>query len=329
MPSIFTSSPEDDKYGVGDEEHVKSRSKPFRFKSVPSKVRSRQRNARSCSPNRRHTRKQHHRRRSGDSQRHAPNLDSETAFRESLFDALGDDEGAAFWEGVYGQPIHGYSNMHQNEKTGDLERMTDDEYVAFVRRKMWEKSREGVDAMRQERRAQQRETEGAKERIARDKKSYYIPRGRQSFDEHIDASLKRNQERMVRRHWQEKWQTYLESWSKLNALSDCANDNALTTARRKMFLRDKITWPVASGRWDDVDEQQVELFMKNCASQSEAGSQDEQSHLHTLKTERIRWHPDKIQQKYGAMNIDDDTKRGVTMVFQILDKLWNQAKMSA
>ncbi|CAI4217990.1 unnamed protein product [Parascedosporium putredinis] len=67
-----------------------------------------------------------------------PPLDPEAAFRESLFDAMADDEGAAYWEGVYGQPIHVYSNERDGPQ-GELERMTDDEYAAYVRQKMWEK----------------------------------------------------------------------------------------------------------------------------------------------------------------------------------------------
>ena len=60
-----------------------------------------------------------------------PPLDPETAFRESLFDALADDEGAAYWEGVYGQPIHIYGSQKPGPD-GELERMDDDEYAAFA-----------------------------------------------------------------------------------------------------------------------------------------------------------------------------------------------------
>ena len=44
--------------------------------------------------------------------------DPEAAFRESLFDAMADDEGAAFWEGVYGQPIHVYERPAVSDSRG-------------------------------------------------------------------------------------------------------------------------------------------------------------------------------------------------------------------
>ena len=40
-------------------------------------------------------------------------MDPNSAFIESLFDALADDEGAAYWEDVYGQPIHTYPNVKE------------------------------------------------------------------------------------------------------------------------------------------------------------------------------------------------------------------------
>ena len=98
-----------------------STAKPFRFKSerAPRSADREHSERRSLSPSksdrpRRHRHRHHHHHRS----RRRPNtppakewdehLSPDTAFRESLFDALADDEGAAFWEGVYGQPIHSY-----------------------------------------------------------------------------------------------------------------------------------------------------------------------------------------------------------------------------
>ncbi|KAL8633500.1 hypothetical protein Q9189_000846 [Teloschistes chrysophthalmus] len=72
--------------------------------------------------------------------------DAHVAFRESLFDALADDEGAAYWESVYGQPIHTYSPYISSPATPNdpeqtkLQRMTDDEYISYVRGCMWQKS---------------------------------------------------------------------------------------------------------------------------------------------------------------------------------------------
>src|SRR5277367_1596479 len=66
-------------------------------------------------------------------------LDPDTVFRESLFDAMADDEGAQFWEGVYGQPIPKIPPVKRGP-TGKLEAMTEDEYAAYVRAEMYKKT---------------------------------------------------------------------------------------------------------------------------------------------------------------------------------------------
>jgi hypothetical protein len=140
----------------GGHEH---RSKRFRFKSKkedgPRSDEDLTRSKRSRSYESSHrSRKRHkssrHAGADSSSQHHSSRLSPDQAFRESLFDALGDDEGAAFWQGVYGQPIHNYPDTYEDEETGELERMTEEEYAQFVRRKMWEKSWEGIEAAKEE-----------------------------------------------------------------------------------------------------------------------------------------------------------------------------------
>lgn len=55
----------------------------------------------------------------------------EENFIERLHDAMADDEGAAYWEEFYAQPIH------TTERPEDA--MDDDEYAAYIRRGMWER----------------------------------------------------------------------------------------------------------------------------------------------------------------------------------------------
>jgi hypothetical protein len=47
--------------------------------------------------------------------------------------------------------------------------------------------------------------------------------------------------------------------------------------------------------------------------------------LTRLKEERVRWHPDKIQQRLGG-RVDEAVMRDVTAVFQIVDKLWTDTR---
>ncbi|OTA60401.1 hypothetical protein K449DRAFT_332339 [Hypoxylon sp. EC38] len=219
-----------------------------------------------------------------------PPLDTEAAFRESLFDAMADDEGAAYWENVYGQPIHVYS-QEKPGPDGELERMDDDEYAAFVRQKMWEKTHQGLleeRARREERRKRKEREEEEARRLTRD----------------MERSLRRGEERRRRKSWRERFEEYVKAW--------CEWDGEL----------EGMAWPVRSGRREDVDADAVRDFFIMGIDPEEVG---ESEFLVKLKEERVRWHPDKIQQKLGG-KVDQAVMRDVTAVFQIVDKLWSDTR---
>lgn len=310
------------------------RSRRFRFKSKREDdthsnddVRSHKRRTDEAHPPRRSKRRKSSRSRDDShAQHHSSNhLSSEQAFRESLFDALGDDEGASFWEGVYGQPIHQYADTYEDVETGELEQMTEDEYAQFVRRKMWEKSWEGIEAAKEEKR---RERQEEKRRI-RDEETRRqgATRARHDddvFDTQIEASLRRGGERKERRRWQQLWHDYLRRWEELQALArdrQRAEDDA-----EQVFLRNKIAWPVESGKRKDVVRDEIERFLRKGTATSEAAGD---SFANAIKNERVRWHPDKIQQRFGFMEIDESTLKGVTAVFQVFDAIWNEIRGQA
>ncbi|KAF4967808.1 hypothetical protein FSARC_4700 [Fusarium sarcochroum] len=220
-------------------------------------------------------------------------LDPEAAFRESLFDAMADDEGAAYWEGVYGQPVHVYSNERVGP-TGHLEQMTEEEYATYVRRKMWEKTHAGLLEERARR-------EGAKQRKAEEDSRA------QKLQEDMERSIRRGEERRQRRRWVQRWEDYTTAWA--------GWDGTPAT----------LAWPVESGHVDDVEEATVRKFFVNGLNPEEIG---EKSFVAKLRDERVRWHPDKIQQKLGGQ-VDEETMKSVTAVFQIIDKLWTDSRPKA
>ncbi|KAL2047197.1 hypothetical protein N7G274_001216 [Stereocaulon virgatum] len=233
-------------------------------------------------------------------------LDPDTAFRESLFDALADDEGAAFWEGVYGQPIHNYSpytatkdSFEDNDpENSNLERMTDEEYVSYVRSKMWEKSHQYIFEERRKREEQRKEKkvkeeEGKRWRVG------------------VEEALRRAEERRKRERWRGVWEAYLAKWATTFS----------TTIRGSM--KERISWPVESGNWKDVGKEEVERFFKHAAAAKNAREVDL---VDVLKKERVRWHPDKMQQRAGSEGIDEGTMKVVTACFQVVDRLWSERK---
>jgi hypothetical protein len=251
-------------------------------------------------------------------------LSPEAAFRESLFDAMADDEGAMFWESVYGQPIHNYPKSYVDQETGELEQMDDEEYAQYVRRKMWEKSSEGIEAERAQRaKAQRADVRSRKEEARRSPGQAGLHNGR-TFDLEIEESLRRGEDRRQRKHWKTLWDDYLQRWLSLQQLIDAKSIDSADT--QQTLLRDKIAWPVESGKRGDVSPAQIENFVLNGTKNANLSLDHESALLSVLKAERVRWHPDKIQQRFGSLGIDEKTMKGVTAVFQVIDRMWSERK---
>jgi hypothetical protein len=239
-------------------------------------------------------------------------VDPDIAFRESLFDALADDEGAAYWEGVYGQPIHVYPDTKVGPD-GELERMTDEEYAEHVRRRMWEKSHEHIVEERR-RREEMRQKERERERERERKRRKEDPE-RVGFSSKIDEALMRGENRRRDREWKERWQEYTAKWEQLLL-------NALDGQQDSIDAKSgsQIPWPVESGRRKDVEKNTVETFFQKTRPH------DLET---TLKLERVRWHPDKMQHRFRGQELDPDTLQAVTAVFQIVDTMWKGSKGAA
>jgi hypothetical protein len=226
-------------------------------------------------------------------------------FRESLFDALADDEGAAYWEGVYGQPIHTYP-AEKPGPDGKLERMTEDEYAEYVRAKMWEKSHQHIV---EEREAKAKARRNQKERRRRQEDGFEAEeREREGIRRQMEESLRRGEERKKAKEAAKGWEIYEAKWTKLNST---LNPPALEPEK----VAQLIPWPVLSGRVEDVDEAAIESFLR-----AAPGWMADKSGL--LKAERVRWHPDKMQRRFGQ-KIGEEVMRGVTAVFQVVDRMWS------
>ena len=303
-----------------------------------------------------------------------------TAFRESLFDALADDEGAAYWEGVYGQPIHTYARpslhdssssqgprptSHRNEEgegengeqeEGNVHLMDDEEYVSYVRRKMWEKSHGYIfaeRARREEGRKRRKEEEEGRERKRRMRRE-----DEEMFEEEEDGENDPRarlydpftREEVVREEDTKAWERYQSKWERLLTSTTAPshdidtknkpNDPTSTSLAQgpQPFsshppkpIRNLIPWPTSSRTYKSLSPSTIESFFReNVPSSFSTGdvnpktNDDGESLRKVLKVERVRWHPDKMQQRFGGdkLRMDGETLRGVTMVFQVVDGLY-------
>ncbi|KAJ5505084.1 hypothetical protein N7463_007958 [Penicillium fimorum] len=281
-----------------------SHSRAFRFKDGSRPHRKRTHRHRSRTRDSEPSKRRHREERQPEPIHEDPFGSTRDTFRESLFDALGDDEGAAYWESVYGQPIHNYRVPDvQRGPEGELEQMTEEEYVNYVRQRMWERTREGMLAEQERLRAERQQ----KRKEEAQRNAQY---GREEFERAMDDSLRRGAERKrAKVGWSAPWAAYLKSWENIGKAAEGSSPKP---------LRNLIFWPVRSGKRADIQPQAVEEFMRHAPAPAEL--------LSTLKAERIRWHPDKIQHRYGALGIDDVVMRSVTEVFQIVDRMWNEER---
>lgn len=237
---------------------------------------------------------------------------SDDAFRESLFDAMADDEGAAFWEGVYGQPINVYPRPEIQDERGKLERMEDEEYAKYVREKMWEKSHQHIIEERDKR---EREREERRERKRRDHED------RKKWDQAEKIRLreeKQRREKRARNQLRKRWDEYLDNWAMITGGTRVDVDGSGKEGKRPANL---IPWPVESGKLSDISQEAVERFFLAAPIGSEFGNGELAD---ILKLERVRWHPDKAQQRWGKGGIGEEELKGITAVFQAIDSLWTE-----
>ena len=254
------------------------------------------------------------------------------AFRASLFDALADDEGAAaYWENVYNEPIHVYPRPAvPNIATGELEEMNDEEYVEYVKRQMWERKHPEVvyERKRRERERKAEEEERTRRReefVRRQEQAAWERSQRRRFRADSDGERKERYEYEFadekewnsndaprnlssRREYLSTWSAYLTAWDqlKLELLEQRENKDdgdAVKASKR-------IPWPVLKSQ--APTKPNIVTFMQH------APADERKERLRMLKAERVRWHPDKVQQRFGGA-VDEGTMKLVTGVFQVVD----------
>ena len=226
--------------------------------------------------------------------------DPDIAFRESLFDAMADDEGATFWEGVYGQRVDVYPRPEVEGPTGKLEEMDDDEYAAYVRTKMYEKTHEYIFEERLKREKARIE---AKERKRKEREEWETAEKEKVRRE--QARRQRNSRDRLKRAWED----YQAAWSQI--IADRKGEEVLTATL--------IPWPVASQQLKDVDNKTVEEFYLSAPVNHTSDGL-----YNLLKAERVKWHPDKMQQRWGQLG--QDVMAGINAAFQTIDSMWVDRK---
>lgn len=266
--------------------------------------------------------------------------DANAAFRQSLFDALADDEGAAYWENVYSQPIHVYARPTVQTPKGELEEMNDEQYAAYVQRRMWEKKHPEI-VLERERKEKQKREEGEertrrreefirrKERAAWERAQKHGARkfaglngddeaDGQSYEYAFDHNgrsngvSKRSSLDSTQQEFRQAWPKYLAAWDRLKIDLLNERDGSSTGTERKDPSK-RIPWPVLNAK--PVTKSNIENFMQQIPH-----DHDGRTKIQLLKSERVKWHPDKVQQRFAG-KVDEGTMKLVTGVFQVVDAI--------
>ncbi|KAF2768026.1 hypothetical protein EJ03DRAFT_390071 [Teratosphaeria nubilosa] len=238
------------------------------------------------------------------------------AFRDSLVDALADDEGAHYWESVYSQPIHVYTRPTVQNPKGELEEMSDEQYAEYVKAKMWEKKNPEILQAREKAKQKQREEEEEKTR----RREEFVRRKERAAWERAERKGARrfavDEEGETSKEYDAAWSRYLVAWDKLK--HDLLQQRAETSPGSEPAPANRIPWPVLH-RSKPVTRPNIEAFMRNCPA--------DKTRIQVWKAERVRWHPDKIQQRFGG-KVEEGTMRLVTGVFQVVDTLYEEERRS-
>lgn len=262
-----------------------------------------------------------------------PAVSQSDAFRASLFDALADDEGAAaYWENIYSQPIHVYPRPNvENPATGKLEGMNDDEYVEYVKQQMWERKHPEIVHERKKRERERKEEEENRTRrreefIRRKEQASWERSQRRRFNDRSEdgryeyefagekdfTSNAPSTSKAEEAEYRAAWPTYLAAWDKLKRDLLAQRNNPSLEDTPPLNPSKRIPWPVLASK--APTRPNIEAFMQRVPGEN--GKEK----LRLLKAERVRWHPDKVQQRFGGA-VDEGTMKIVTGVFQVVDDL--------
>ncbi|KAL3469609.1 hypothetical protein BJX99DRAFT_240999 [Aspergillus californicus] len=266
-------------------------------------------------------------RRSRSSTTEPVNLDSHSlspnaAFRECLFDAMADEEGAAYWESVFGQPLHKFGSS--------VDAWNAEEFSEYVRGELWKKTRDGkIEEYERLKTERKRKVQADSENIKLEKERESRSKAEEAFRQ---KSNKQEEKRRLEVYWTNAWDTYLMSWAEIEHMRE---DEAALAAqgldsKENIDIRNLLAYPVSSGKEKDISKHNIGEFMLHAprlsplVGRTTAAPEPIKTYvLQTLKTERIRWHPDKIQHRYGAsFGVNESLMKSVTRVFQIIDGLY-------
>ncbi|OTA95821.1 hypothetical protein M434DRAFT_393464 [Hypoxylon sp. CO27-5] len=176
------------------------------------------------------------------------------------------------------------------------------------RRREKEQKRRQEEEDRRKEEERRREEEKKREEEAREK-----ARREREFRERVRLA-KEEREREARRklekeaaEWHAAWTRYSRGWDKLKNVS-VAN----------------MPWPVKSGLQSDVNEANVRLFFAKAPPEELVKLGDKRWKF--INAENLRWHTDKVMQRFGPDAVDGDAKNALSIIAKVMIALRQDAQ---
>lgn len=87
-----------------------------------------------------------------------------------------------------------------------------------------------------------------------------------------------------------------------------------------------IPWPVKSGKWEDVSEENVKLFFQKAPPVAVFSSDAKEAKFRLMSKESMRWHQDKISQLFGLEVFSGKHASSLKMIARIVVELRQSAQ---
>lgn len=146
------------------------------------------------------------------------------------------------------------------------------------------------------------------ERRERKERARAAAEAHRRMQDEIERSLRRGEERRKRAEMKGRFDAYSKLWA--------GWDGAQAT----------IPWPTLSGGRKGITEREIRSFLVRGLELKAVGGRE---FLARLKEQRVRWHPDKMQQRMGGKDkVEKDIMADITMIFQVIDTLYDDTRQA-
>lgn len=174
-----------------------------------------------------------------------------------------------------------------------------EEEAARHREERREEARRQVERERAEREAEARRR-SEQDRLRREEAEAAQRRREQEARERAERE---------RQEWTASWHRYERDWDRMARIDTTTLDEDIL---------ESLPWPVKRGKWQDVNDANVEVFLRH---DPDDAPQDRTRFSRLLRRQAMRWHEDRVRHCFPRAAGDERVMRLTTLVMQVVNRL--------